>query len=129
MTESAAILDPQQPVADEVRERLRAAARVAQSWHVVHRPNTASTFETRVRAARQALKVHEMTLAELQFRGESEDESQTLFRSAVHELRASPWLLRSAIAGISDSRRTIATIPRVVSPPQNEEPRVAAASE
>ncbi len=129
MTVSAAILDPQQPVADEVRERLRSAARVAQSWHVVHRPKTALTFQRRVQATGRALKGLEKDLAEVPFLDESQDENQNLFRSAVHDLRASAWLLRSAITGVSDGPRGIAILPRVVSPPHNEEPRVAAASE
>jgi hypothetical protein len=128
MTGSAAILDPQQPVGDAVRERLRKAAGAAQSWDVVHRPNTASAFQTRVRATSRALKVLETDLAAVSFPGESDDENQALFRSAVHDLRASTWLLRSAITGLPDSPRAIASLPRVISP-RNEEPRVAAASE
>ena len=129
MTGSTAILDPQQPIAEEVRERLRIAARIAQSWHVVHRPNTASTFQTRVQATSHALKVLETDLAEKHFPDEFHDENQTLFRSAVHDLRASAWIMRSAVTAVSDSPRNIAILPRVVSPARDEEPRVAAASE
>jgi len=128
MTGFAAIRDPQPPVADEVRERLRRAARVAQSWHVVHRPNTSSTFQTRVQATCRALKALEADLAEVPFTEQSEDENQAQFRTAVHDLRAGTLLLRSAVMGVSDSPRTTATLPRVVSQ-RIEEPRVAVASE
>jgi hypothetical protein len=129
MTGSAAIFDSQQPVTAEVRERLRKAALVARSWHVVHRPMTASTFQTRVQTAFRALKVLELDLAKTPFQDESEDNNQALFRTAIHDLRASSSRLRSAIMGVSDSPRAIAVLPRVVSPSHNEEPRVAAASE
>ena len=124
-----AILDPEQPVADSVREQLQSAARYAQSWHIVHRPTTASRFQIRVRAAIHALKDLEGELALVHSPGESEDPSRVEFHAAVYDLHANTWLMRSAISGVSDNPKGITELPRVLSPQKVEEPRAAAATE
>jgi cyclic beta-1,2-glucan synthetase len=118
MTDTAAIPQPQPPLTGEMLEHLRATA----SWDVVHRPTGASTFPTRVLAARRALKrlEHDLVLlpaAPVAPAGNS---------SALLELRANIRLLRSAVNPLSDQIREIAQLPRIVLPAQRDEPRAAA---
>ena len=63
MTNSAPILNSQQPPGSTSIEHLRDVARAAASWDVVHRPNTTSTFPARVRSVEKALKLLEADLA------------------------------------------------------------------
>jgi hypothetical protein len=130
MTDSSAILNPQQLLAGQLLEHLHDAARTAASWDVMHRPNTASTFPVRVRAAQKALRLLETNLASLPIAdtavGDAYSTSQS---SALLELRENFRLLRSVITGVSDSPRVVAKLPRIVRDAQPDEPRVAASAE
>ena len=130
MTDSAPILDPQQPLVSPLLEHLRDAARAAASWDVVHRPNTASTFPARVRAAQNALKLLEADLASLPMADAAAgDAHPTAQSSALLELRENYRLLRSAITGVSDSPRVVARLPRIILDAQHDEPRASASAE
>jgi cyclic beta-1,2-glucan synthetase len=125
MTDSATISD-QQPLF----EQLRVATAVAQSWEVVHRPESISTFPARVRAAQDTLKKLEHDLATVPAATAPGQEGQVTSRSsALLELRENFRLLRSAINGVSDSPREVARLPRVIFKGRQEPPRVAACAE
>ena len=110
----------------EVLERLRVAAGSARSWDVVLRPNTPSTFVTRVAATRRALEALEKDLATRRLQKEVPGSNGAASGSdALIELSQSPRLLRSALAAVSDRPRKIAELPRVVSTAESDEPRVA----
>ncbi|MGA2888823.1 MAG: glucoamylase family protein [Terracidiphilus sp.] len=118
MTYTAAIPNTQQRFRREMPEQLRSI----ESWDVVYRPTTPSTFPVRILAARRALKLLEHDLLSPTAMHAAAEEHC----SALSELRASSRLLRSAIRAVSDRPRIVAYLPRVVLPKQQDEPRVAA---
>ena len=106
----------------QLSAKLLECVRAAESWDVVHRPATASTFPARVHAARRALKALEADLASMRTTTGSAKESAT----ALLELRANARLLRAAVRAVSDRPQVVARLPRVVLPAQKNEPRIAA---
>ncbi len=126
MTDTARMMNPQHLLASDVLERLRNAARGADSWDVVHRPVTACTFQARAHDVRRALKKLELDLAEMPAPDKTDDPDQSLLQSTGLELRANIRLLRAAATAVSDKPRDVARLPRVVLPQRNEVPRVAA---
>jgi hypothetical protein len=117
MTQTATILGTQQSLSAEAQEALRAAA----TWEVVDRPLTPGTFPARVRAARLALK---QLLRNLALRGGTQMAENS--NPALLELQASVRLLRSAMGGIFQQLKTVATLPRILLPEGQDEPRAAA---
>lgn len=128
MKDNAPDLDSQQLLAALVRKHLHNAARAADAWDVVYRPDTPCPFPARLRAARLALKQLESDLAQMQATSGTKDPAQALLRSAVLDLQSSVRLLRSAIVGASESPRDVARLPRIDLPSRGEEPRIAAAA-
>jgi cyclic beta-1,2-glucan synthetase len=118
MTDTATIPPPQPPLTGEMLEHLRAIA----SWDVMHRPAGPSTFPERIRAARQALKQLEHDVSLLP----ATPTAPAGNSAALLELRANLRLLRSAVSAVSDQRREIVRLPRIMLPAQRDEPRVAA---
>lgn len=118
MIDTAAISDNQEPFAEEMAERVRVAA----SWDVVHHPRLAGAFPARIRAANRALKQLERDLASQQAATGSTESGN----SSLLELRANWRLLRAALRAISDRPRLVASLPRIVSAAQQDEPRAAA---
>src|ERR1700722_12460572 len=124
MNEATAIPNaPQTPVNDtrndgpcdsEMHDRLRSAADAAAKWDVVPRPSTASAFPKRVRAAREALRNLEDSLARFPIADVPTDPELLARRSAVLELSASHRAFRSAISSVSDKPHEIAKLPRIV---------------
>ena len=130
MTDSSSILNPQQPLAGQMLEHLRDAARAAASWDVEHRPNTTCTFTARVRAAQKALRLLETDLASAPIADTAAGGTYSTSQSyALLELREYFRVLRSAISGVSDSPRVVAKLPRIIRDAQQDEPRVAASAE
>ena len=105
------------------------AAREALTWNIAYRPETASTFVERVERARHDLKAMEQRLAAI-FPAHSSNQDATLpaGAAALVEVRETPRLLRTALAGMIDNEKSVALLPRVIHGEQNEEPRVAAIS-
>ena len=126
MTNSSYLRDTQQPLAGDVSEQLRNAARNALSWHVLERPNTPSSFPARVSAAKEALKALNRDIAKLPLEdGSAELNLESSRRAALIELRENPRLLRSAVNAVSRERLVVDQLPRIVHSPRHEEPRVA----
>lgn len=127
MTNSSYLQDFEQPLAGEVEERLRNAARGSLSWEVLERPTTPSTFPKRIAAARDAVKALNRSIAELPSEqavaGSVPEGSRA---AALLELRENPRLLRSAANAVSCERRVVDQLARVIYSAHQEEPRVAA---
>jgi cyclic beta-1,2-glucan synthetase len=128
MKDTAPALDSQQLLAAQVREHLHTAARTADAWDVVHRPNSPCLFPGRAQAARLALKELERDLAHAPVAGATQEPGQGLVHSAVLDMQSNIRLLRSAVIGVSDNPREVARLPRVNLAARGEEPRVAAVS-
>ncbi len=128
MEETTPILDSQQPLADDVRERLYTAARTADSWDVVHRPKGDGTLQKRAHSASLALKEFEIGLAKASIADTATEPESDHFRSVMLELRTSIRLLRSALYGVFDNQRQMACLPHVVLLSQDEELRAISVS-
>lgn len=122
------ILDSHRAPIEGVPEFLRTAAHTADSWEVVHRPQSEGAFPARVEAARHALKRLEGELAQLPISPAETGARQIPHHSALLDLRANPRLLRAAVTAVSDRPSLVARLPRVVSG-KKEEPRVAKIAE
>ncbi len=118
----SSIQDPQNVLPKAELERLRDAARAAERWDVILRPNSESSFSRRVSAARAARVVLERAIASKQGPAGS---PTTPEETAMFDLRQSPRLLRMVIADLSDKRRMIDKLPRISIPNEPEEPRIA----
>jgi hypothetical protein len=129
MIDSATIPNPHKPLASHAIDHLYQAARAAASWDVVHRPTSASTFPTRVRATQNALRQMEKELASPHIADTATGETQPASRSsAMNDLRENYRLLRSAISGVADSLRVVAKLPRILLHGNQDEPRAAASA-
>ena len=126
MKEIAPDMDSQQLLTTQKRKHLHQAARAADAWDVVHRPETPCPFPARVRAARLALRQLESSLAQTSTGGATEDSAQILLHAAVLDLQSNIRLLRAAVIGVSENARVVARLPRINLPPRGEEPRIAA---
>ncbi|MGA2350459.1 MAG: glucoamylase family protein [Terracidiphilus sp.] len=116
MIDTAAIPDFRQSFDGEMLEQLRAI----ESWDVVHRPVTPSTFFARIVDARHALKRLEYNLSiPATASGATQDRCSVLL-----ELRANFRLLRSGINALLDQPRVVERLPRVIFPKRHDEPRV-----
>ncbi len=112
-----------------VGEQLRDAARAAEGWDVLHRPETPCTFPQRVDAVRQELLQLERELARWNHQQEKVEGHPTPHHAILLELRANARLLRAALHALKNQPRNIALLPRVVMPVQREEPRMARVAE
>jgi len=129
MNDTASILNTQQSLDSQMLERIHEAARSAASLDVVHRSRASSTFPARVRAAQKALRSLEKDLAALPpADAESGDTRPNSQDSVLLDLRENFRLLRSAITGVSDSPRVVGKLPRIIHESQDDEPRIAAAT-
>ena len=129
MNDTAAVPNPHNPLDSDLLEHLHQAARVAASWNILHRPASAGTFPTRVRAAQNALKKVERELATPRSRDTASGEMQPASHSsALGDLRENFRLLRSAINGVADSPRVVARLPRVLLHGNQDEPRAIASA-
>src|ERR1035441_9144996 len=129
MNDTAAVPNPHNPLASDLLEHLHQAARGAASWDILHRPASAGTFPTRVRAAQNALKKVERELATPRSRDTASGEMQPASHSsALGDLRENFRLLRSAINGVADSPRVVARLPRVLLHGNQDEPRAIASA-
>jgi cyclic beta-1,2-glucan synthetase len=117
MTDTVAVPEAQPPLTAEMLEHLRATA----LWDVVHRPTNAGTFQTRVLAARKALKQLEHDLSLLPALS-----SPTGSSAALLEIKANARLLRAAVNSLPAQHREMAKLPRVLLPAERDEPRSAA---
>ena len=137
MSEAAQVLSPEPlpeplpdpppaaPVpADDGLEPIRVAAREAESWDVLHRPEGKGSFPARVVARREALRRLEADLAQLPI-SPSASERTIPFHAELLDLRGNPRVLRTAVTAVSDRPRLVAGLPRVILPKADEEPRVA----
>ncbi len=127
MTEATKTLDSQRPPIDPAIERMRAAARVVDTWDVVHGPDKKGDFPARVEAARHGLKRLEGQLAQLPISAAEAGDRKIPHHSALLDLRANPRLLRSAVSAVSDRPSLVARLPRVVVGGKDQ-PRVALAA-
>ena len=125
MSEAARTPESQDPLDNELLERLRRAADAATTWAVIPRPPSASYFQKRVRAASGALKQLEISLARQSFAQVPTDPLPVARRSALLELGASHRMFHAAVAAVSDKPRQIAQLPRVVLGARQDEPRIA----
>jgi len=128
MNDAAPILDPRPQPDGNVYERIGCAAREANGWDVVMRPEGSGRFPERVRTARAALRQLEAAIAEFT-KGQTSEAAQAspLWR-AMREVQSTPRLLRSAIHAVSDRPKIVAQLPRVLLNERPVEPRVAAAA-
>jgi cyclic beta-1,2-glucan synthetase len=129
MAHPAHIVEPHQPPAGSLDDRLRSAAEAAASWTVEPRPRSASAFLKRVDDTRERLKQLEKLLTSRSVSRTEKEPQLVQFRASVRELRANFRLLRSAVAAVSDRPRHIAALPRVVLTGHRHEPRIAAVSQ
>jgi len=107
------------PIENAVFDRLRAAAKTATTWDVIHRPETASRFQERVDGARKAVKKLRAELDRLS-PGRSVESG-----SSLYELRANTRILRAAIHTMPTEEEELVVLPRVVLPAGKDEPRIA----
>jgi cyclic beta-1,2-glucan synthetase len=125
MSEAAQILYSERMPINDGLEPVRNAAREAERWEVLHRPENRGMFPLRVEARREALKKLEGELAQLPV-SPSSTEKKIPFHTELLDLRANPRLLRTAVSAVSDRPRLVAGLPRVVwEQRKKEEPRVA----
>jgi cyclic beta-1,2-glucan synthetase len=129
MAHTAPMVEPQQPPAGELNERLRKAAEIAASWTVEPRPRSACAFLDRVRETRERLKQLEKVLTSRSVSRSEGVANLTEFRASMRELRAHFRLLRSAISTVDARPKHVAELPRVVLAGHRHEPRIAAVSE
>jgi hypothetical protein len=108
---------------------LRAAARAAERWDVVHRPETAGTFWPRLEAARRELAALERELGKGNREYAQSEAGVEKHRLILLELRANSRLLRSALREAGSRPQQVARLPRVLMPAQREEPRMARVAE
>ena len=120
MNETISILDAQHVLNGERIEALRRAVSAAASWEVSLRPATLGRFQERVLAARAAVERLEIELARL-----PEKPAGGKVVTGLLELRSTPRLLRSAVAGVTPQPRDRDDLPRVLVDGKREEPRVA----
>ena len=113
MTETDTIVESK-PIADGLTERLHRAAREAASSDVVLRPSVPSEFFTRVHAARHALMRLETQLARTRVAPAGPASSLDPASETLSELRANYRHLRAALAAVSNSRRRIDRLPRIL---------------
>lgn len=105
---------------------LESAAEIAKTWDVVHRPwSHCGAFFTRVRNASRELKKLEKALAHRKPDASDEPDSHSL-ENVLMELAASDGLLRAAITGLTDDKKRLERLPRIVCAKGSEEPRIAA---
>ena len=104
---------------------LDTTAEIAWSWDVVHRPFKSCLFFARVRTARRALKKLEADLLRKQAAAIEGAKSNARY-AALLELGTSYRLMRSAISALTDERRRVSRLPRIVHKAGAEEPRMAA---
>ena len=109
----------------EVMNRLRSAADQAATWEVIPRPRADASIKKRVQTARQTLSQLEATLARQSLAEVPNDPPLAARRSALLELAAGHRMFRSAISDVSDKRRELARLPRLVLSPRHDEPRIA----
>ncbi len=109
-------------LSDAMREELLAAARAAVRWEVNLRPANAGQFPHRIASVRAAILRLERQLAELP---SSASESPRRIIGLL-DLRANPRILRSAVTGVEPKPRDHEILPRVITAPRHEEPRVSA---
>jgi len=130
MIDSAPTPELMQPLASQMLERMRDAARAAASWNVIDRPSTTSSFPARIQAARSALKLLEANLASLPIAAAVEaDSSPVPEKSPLRVLWENFRLLRSALTAVSDSPGAVAQLPRIVLDAKRDELRVAVTAE
>ena len=128
MTEIAPMMEQQATAADNGLARLRNAARVAEAWHLVHRPMDKGTFQVRAEAARHALKRMEGRLAQIPLAATEKVEHP--YRPALLELHANSRLLRAAVTAVSDKPSKVSQLVRVnLMAEKQEVPRVALLAE
>ncbi|HET6205660.1 MAG TPA: glucoamylase family protein [Terracidiphilus sp.] len=125
MTDSATIIDPLHSHNDELSEELLAAASKARSWDVAYRPVHAGSFHQRVLARRRELLKLEGQLASLPAPSPNLEPRMI----GLHDLRANPRLLRSAITAATIKPADMLKLPRVLLPNRQEEPRILAVCE
>ncbi len=114
-----------QGIRDSEAASLEAAAAIATSWDVVHRPSSPCKFFARVRAASRKLKKLEAELSRNRIAAPAEPE-MTAHRSALIELGTCYRLLRSAVTSLADHTRRVSRLPRIQHADASEEPRMAA---
>jgi hypothetical protein len=120
----ATIIDSKGTPTESLPEHIRIAARAADSWEVVHRPDNKGMFPARVEVARHVLKRLEGQLAQLPISPAEAGDRPASHHSALLDLRGNPRLLRAAVTAVSDRPSLVARLPRVVSG-KIEEPRVS----
>src|SRR5215471_7351755 len=104
----AQIIDSKSTPTESVPEHIRIAARAADSWEVVHRPDNKGTFPARVEEARPALKRLEGQLAQLPISAAEAGDRPTPHHSALLDLRGNPRLLRAAVTAVADRPSLVA---------------------
>jgi hypothetical protein len=109
----------------EIMNRLRSAADQAATWEVIPRPQADTSIQKRVQAARQTLSQLEATLARQSLAEVPNNPRLAARRSALLELAAGHRMFRSAISDVSDKRRELTRLPRLVLGPRHDEPRIA----
>ncbi|MFZ1016201.1 MAG: hypothetical protein WAN28_22825, partial [Terracidiphilus sp.] len=125
MSDAAQILYPERMPMNDGLEPIRSAAREAERWDVLHRPENKGQFPARVEARREALKKLEAELAQLPV-SPSATEKKIPFHAELLDLRGNPRVLRTAVSAVADRPRLVAGLPRVVwEQKKKEEPRVA----
>ena len=124
MSDAAKTINSQRTPTDPALERIRVAARAADTWDVVQRPANKGAFPARVEAARHDLKRLEGELAQLPVSPAEAGERKIPHHSALLDLRANPRLLRAAVTAVSDRPSLVARLPRVVIDGK-EQPRVS----
>jgi cyclic beta-1,2-glucan glucanotransferase len=103
---------------------LETVAEIAKSWDIVHRPTSRCTFFARARNTQRALKDLEAKLLRKQtevIKGSRTNAQCT----ALLELGTCYRLMRSAVGVVTDDRRRVSRLPRIVLGAGVEEPRIA----
>ncbi len=126
MSKIASISDRHESLDSETMNRLHSAADRASAWEVIPRPRVDGELQRRVQAAQQTLTQLETKLARQSLAEVPIDPQLAARRSALLELAAGHRMLRSAISDVSDKRKELVQLPRLVLGPRRLEPRVAA---
>ena len=123
MTTIALAVGSQSIMHAEAEDRISLEARAVASLDVILRPSTPFTFSSRIELVRNDLRRLEKKLAAMPTpqKGSKWTESQI----ATEELRVSYRHLRSALFAISDARRRLAPLPRVMLHTDTGTPRIA----
>ncbi len=111
---------------DTIQNQFLDAVKAADSWDVVHRPNSKCDFPDRIRDARLELQRVETSLSQMPALKLAEYPEQEALRSALLDLRSNIRLLRATVFGIGENPAEIAQLPRIVLPAPEQGPRVAA---